>query len=204
MEKAAAEEKQRKAAAAAEASRKRPPSAAAVPGTPDPKRLKLEEEVAASSSASFLASFDFTTLPASLVTDLIVANLQAISESALDSLVQTYVEKRTGSAASLVVVASAPAPDSTPARTPSATPVPTPPSAPAKHTPPPNDSAPVAGPSRSKSPPGESVIKEEPVDPLQMDIDQDDIDFEPDRLNNEVGEHHFCEFEYSLTDHPHQ
>lgn len=29
------------------------------------------------------------------------------------------------------------------------------------------------------------VIKEEPVDPLQMDMDEDDIEYEPDRLNDQ-------------------
>lgn len=29
-------------------------------------------------------------------------------------------------------------------------------------------------------------IKEEPVDPLQMDIDEDDIEYEPDRLNDQL------------------
>lgn len=184
MDKAATEEKQRRAA---EASRKRPPSTTPMPEPPDTKRAKLEDGIATPSSASFLSSFDFTTLPSSLVTDLIVANLQAFSETALTNLVQSYLEKRSSAAASsaIDVPESTPEPSST--RTPSATPVPAPPTAPAKSTTPPTEPPPTAGPSRSKSPPGEpATIKEEPVDPLQMDIDQDDIDYEPDRINIEV------------------
>lgn len=30
------------------------------------------------------------------------------------------------------------------------------------------------------------LIKEEPVDPLQMDMDEDDIEYEPDRLNDQL------------------
>ena len=57
-------------------------------------------------------------------------------------------------------------------------------------------SIPVAGPSRSKSPPVEPVlVKEEPVDPLQMDIDEDDIDFDAEKLDGEVSEN-------SLNRHP--
>lgn len=31
------------------------------------------------------------------------------------------------------------------------------------------------------------LIKEEPIDPLQMDIDEDDIEYEPDRLNDQLA-----------------
>lgn len=45
--------------------------------------------------------------------------------------------------------------------------------------------SPAAVPSlASTSTPG-PVIKEEPVDPLQMDMDEDDIEYEPDRLNDQ-------------------
>ena len=74
MEQAAVEEKQRRAA---EASRKR--TASSGPSeNPDVKRVKLDD-----GAPSPLAGFDFTTLPANLVTDLIVANLQAFSEPTL-------------------------------------------------------------------------------------------------------------------------
>jgi hypothetical protein len=39
----------------------------------------------------------------------------------------------------------------------------------------------------------EAVIKDEPIDPLQMDIDEDEIEFEPERLNEEV-----CRFKGGL------
>jgi symplekin len=34
------------------------------------------------------------------------------------------------------------------------------------------------------------VVKDEPVDPLQMDIDQDELEYEPDKLNEEVQSIH--------------
>jgi len=43
---------------------------------------------------------------------------------------------------------------------------------------------------RSSTPPAQTtppVVKvEEPVDPLQMDIDQDELEFEPETLNAQV------------------
>ena len=114
MEQAAIAEKQRKAAAAAEASRKRSPPTAPAQDAPDAKRPKLEHDTAA---ASATAGFDFTSLPAALVTDLIVANIQAFSEATLIGLVQAYRHKRTQGAtttAANVAVASAQAPPDTP------------------------------------------------------------------------------------------
>jgi len=178
MEKAAAEEKARKsnAFAAPADSRKRPLPTPAVGEPTDAKRPKLEPSAAINSSASFLATFDFTTLPANLITELIVANLEAFAEPALISLVQAFRESR-GLGASPTTVALVPtAPKAIPPRierdlrdrerTPTpqgrqATPVPAP------GTPPP-------------------LVKDEPVDPLQMDIDQDELEYEPDRLNQEV------------------
>ena len=86
MEIAAREEHARKVAAA-EAIKKR--------GLPPPvqedihaKRAKLEEETAASATASALAQFDFTTLPINLITDLVIANLQAIPQTRLTAAVE--------------------------------------------------------------------------------------------------------------------
>jgi len=157
MERASAEEKARKAAVAAtatEATKKRPP-----PSTPleqaDPKRLKVEVDNAASNSAAFLAAFDFTTLPIGLVTDLIVANLQAFSEPALMNLVQSYRESRGLS-------------------------VP-----PAKPPQPPDSVGHMEG--TPVAEPLESAVKEEVVDPLKMDIDEEEMEYEPDKLNLEVS-----------------
>ena len=88
MEKAAQEEKMRRAG-------KRPATDA---GRPDAKRAKLEPAPAAvppqsdgaPGPASFLAAFDFTTLPASLITELVIANLGAFSDQALAALVAKY------------------------------------------------------------------------------------------------------------------
>ncbi|KIM53908.1 hypothetical protein SCLCIDRAFT_1222437 [Scleroderma citrinum Foug A] len=158
MERASAEEKARKAAVAAtatEATKKRPP-----PSTPleqaDPKRLKVEVDNAASNSAAFLAAFDFTTLPIALVTDLIVANLQAFSEPALMNLVQSYRQSR-----GLSVPPAKP---------------PQPPDS-VGHT----DGTPVAETL-------ESAVKDEVVvDPLKMDIDEEEVEYEPDKLNLELS-----------------
>ena len=68
MEQAAAEEKARKAAAL-EASRKRSSTSTPVAEAPDLKRPKLEHDVVAANATA--PGFDFSSLPANLVTDLI-------------------------------------------------------------------------------------------------------------------------------------
>jgi len=158
MEKASAEEKARKAAVAAsatEATKKRPPSAAAE-NPSDAKRMKVEADMSGNASAAFLASFDFTTLPLPLITDLIVANLQAFTDPALLELVQAYRQSR----------GLAPGPS---ASRPSQPPEPMP------------ESIPTLGPS------AEPPVKVEVVDPLQMDIDEEEMEYEPDKLNMEVS-----------------
>ncbi|KAF5383732.1 hypothetical protein D9615_003524 [Tricholomella constricta] len=197
MDKAAADEKKRKIAAQAGANdtRKRPLS---VPTEPtDAKRPKLEPDTApapspaATSSAnlSFLASFDFTSLPAALITELIVANLEAFTEPALIGLVQAFRESR-----GLGTSAAPPAPV--------AAPVPMIPTGPRRitqlqaekdaersHTPQNRQTKPIpTGPAAMTPPPPPStIVKAEPVDPLQMDIDQDELEYEPDRLNEELS-----------------
>ena len=176
MEKAASEEKKRKSTApnTVTESRKRP-SPVQNEQPVDAKRPKLDQEapgsMAPGSTAPFLASFDFTTLPAALISELIVANLEAFSEPALISLVQSFRQSRgLGTATPL-----APSPTLVP-------PIAAPPTAPKKllekqrrDT----EGTPVPG-----TPP---PVKDEPVDPLQMDIDQDELEFEPDKLNAEVS-----------------
>ncbi|KIJ65684.1 hypothetical protein HYDPIDRAFT_131045 [Hydnomerulius pinastri MD-312] len=163
MERASAEEKARKAAVAAtasEATKKRPPPSGLSAEQPaDPKRLKVEvDRNAAANSAAFLAAFDFTTLPIALVTDLIVANLQAFTEPALLNLVQGYRQSR-----------------GIPAGPPAKVPQPT-------------DSTPVAAtPTRTPTAEPEPTVKDEPVDPLKMDIDEEEMEYEPDRLNQALS-----------------
>ncbi|CCM02435.1 uncharacterized protein FIBRA_04534 [Fibroporia radiculosa] len=169
MDQAAAAEKQRKVAAAAEASRKRSPTGTPLQDVPDSKRPKLESDVILPAGFS---GFDFTTLPATLVTDLIVANIQAFSEAALMGLVQAYRHSRSADSAtpSTSIVSHPSAVPAIQVQAPS--PQEVPPRRPATPTPPPA----VA-----------TVVKEEPLDPLKMDIDEEEIEYEPDRLNLELS-----------------
>ncbi|KAF6752970.1 Symplekin tight junction protein C terminal-domain-containing protein [Ephemerocybe angulata] len=180
MEKAAIEEKRRRAGLAD--SRKRPSAPTDQPS--DPKRIKLEAEAAPAPSP--LAQFDFTSLPAPLITELIVSNLEAFSEADLVALVQAYRQLK---GIPTAVPAPAPAPVAAPVIPISATP-PTPqkaiPTGPRKAAvePPTIPSAP-----RPESPAPAPLTdgKAEPVDPLQMDIDEEEIEFEPEKLNEELG-----------------
>lgn len=173
MEKAAAEEKRRKAE-----SKKRPSTSSVEPA--DNKRIKLETEA---SSAAILSSFDFTTLPAPLITSLIVANLEAFTEAQLIAMVNSYRQSR-----GLSVPAPAPVqahsisegPHADVQRPTIVAPIPAIPTGPRKlmqsveqtNTPTP----PIVTP----------PIKAEPVDPLQMDIDEEELEYEPEKLNEEV------------------
>jgi symplekin len=172
MDEASAEEKKRKASLASGGSdtRKRPaPGSAERPS--DPKRPKLEPD-ASTTSASFLATFDFTSLPAPLITDLIVANIEAFPESTLISLVQAYRQSRG-------IPTPAPPPPVAPTIPTGPKATRSVPSAPSARISTPEVQAPA-------STPAVPVVKDEPVDPLQMDIDQDELEYEPDRLNEEV------------------
>ncbi|KZP11483.1 hypothetical protein FIBSPDRAFT_800184 [Athelia psychrophila] len=125
----------------------------------DPKRQKLEQD----SSAAFLAGFDFTSLPVALIIELVVANLQAFDEPTLHSLIQSYRGTRSSVVPSPATAPAPPPPPTVPVQEPA--------SAPAKSTP--------AGP----------AVKQEPVDPLKMDIDEEEMEYEPDRLNLELSGH---------------
>ena len=149
MDKAAEEEKARKVVG--DASRKRLLSSGEE--STDAKRQKLEQDAAAT-SAAFLAGFDFTSLPAALITELVVANLQAFTEPVLISLVQAYREK--------------PAANQSPQASTS------------------TRSGPKSGPSSNILPVPVPAVKPEPVDPLKMDIEEEEIEYEPDKLNMEV------------------
>lgn len=164
MEKAATDEKARKIALL-ESTRKRQQH----PTTPsedasDPKRPKLEHEN--DTTTSFLATVDFTQLPVSLITDLIVANLQAFTEPVLLALIQTYKQTQVASAPLTAVAGTsteikAPTPIALPVKLPDI-----------DHEP---------------TPEVEVLPIKEPVDPLKMDIDEVDLEYEPDRLNQEVS-----------------
>lgn len=162
MDKAAAEEKQRKAAALD--SRKRSASVLGS-GTPDAKRAKLEQM---DSTAQSLAGFDFTSLPAALITELIVANLEAFQVDEMMALIRDYKQLRG------IVAPVPPAPVSAP---------PIPPVASSSSSrepgPPPQTTTPP--------PPAPPEVRDDPVDPLKMEIDEEDLVYEPDRIDAELS-----------------
>lgn len=171
MEKAAIEEKKRKAALAE--SRKRPPSTAAEPA--DSKRIKLDE-LPQPSSTSFLSAFDFTSLPAPLITNLIVANLEAFTESQLVSLVNNFRQSR-GLPAPQPSASTTVAPNAAPVAL-SVSSVPTAPRKAVQATKESANALPQAEPP--------DVVKQEPVDPMKMVIDEEELEYEPEKLNAEV------------------
>lgn len=170
MDKASVDEKKRKAAALE--SRKRPASSSNEPT--DNKRIKLETEVAPqptpNPSAAFLSAFDFTSLPAALITNLIVANLEAFTEPQLIALVSTY---RQSHGLNSIQPTTAPSVATPPTTTPS---IPTGP----------RNRVYSVEKSLTPTPQLLPVIKDEPVDPLQMDIDEEELEYEPEKLNEEV------------------
>ena len=167
MERAAADEKARKYALLESNRKRQQPSTTPSEEPSDPKRPKLEHENDVTSTTSFLATVDFTQLPVSLITDLVVANLQAFTEPALLALIQAYKQ---GQVASDPVAAVAGPSTEIKAPTPIAPPVKLPE---IEYEPTPEVEV--------------APIKEEPVDPLKMDIDEVDLEYEPDRLNQEVS-----------------
>ncbi|CAL1714714.1 unnamed protein product [Somion occarium] len=208
MEQASIEEKQRKAA---EASRKRPPSAVPTEESPDAKRMKLEENGMPTPS-SYLAGFDFATLPSNLVIDLVIANLQAFSEPSLAGLVQAYLDRvkaATAAAAAEMPPGLVPPPapiaapvpaapiSAIPTITPSAI-VPTIPVAVSSQAGTPVPVAPPTAPraDREKAAQvteiqpheGTPEVKEEPVDPLKMDIDDEEVEYAPEKLAEQEAE----------------
>ncbi|KAF9482650.1 hypothetical protein BDN70DRAFT_874838 [Pholiota conissans] len=175
MDKAAAEEKKRKAE-----NRKRPASAANEPI--DNKRIKLENvehtPTPAPNNAAFLSAFDFTSLPATLITNLIVANLEAFTEPQLIAMVNTYRQSRG------LTSATKPAPAPAPAAPTIAAPTPSIPTGPRRQIHSVEDGITPTPPIPTETPP----MKVEPVDPLQMDIDEEELEYEPEKLNEELSE----------------
>ncbi|KAJ3561803.1 hypothetical protein NP233_g9973 [Leucocoprinus birnbaumii] len=176
MEAAAREEKLRR-----EGRKRAAPTPVGEPS--DAKRPKLEPETSnAQNIASTLAAFDFTSLPPSLITDLIIANLEAFTEPALEGLVQQYRQQR----------GTAKIPPQPPTLPPTSTPTAASTSAlPANVPTGPRKLLAQQTVERSATPPVHAtpppVKVEEPVDPLQMDIDQDELEFEPDTLNAQLS-----------------
>ena len=188
MEQASAEERSRKAMAAQAQvdSRKRPPANAG-PSEDDMKRQKVEGDPNADATA-LLAAFDFKTLPVALIAELIVANLQAFSEETLQARINAYGPTPAAVAAPAPMPAGV-APVSaaaleTAVASENTVPMKMPPTMPAA------DRAreralTQAGSSQAEEPSSSNKVKEEPVDPLQMDMDED-FEYEPEKLDLEV------------------
>lgn len=189
MEQAAADERTRRAMAtqAQVDSRKRPPSSTA-PGEEDAKRQKVEVDPNADATA-LLASFDFTTLPIALIAELIIANLQAFSDETFHARINAYRQPALASVAAPAPVSAGAPPVSaaaleTAVALENAMSTKIPPTMPAADRA--RERALTQAPSAQvEEPSSSSRVKEEPVDPLQMDLDED-IEYEPDRLNLEV------------------
>lgn len=191
MEQAATEERTRKAMATqAQADARKRPSSAVALGEEDAKRQKVEADPNTDASA-LLAAFDFTTLPVALITELIVTNLQAFSEEAFQARINAY---RRPSLPPATVAAPAPVPAAAGPTSPAAlekavaaenvAPVKMPPTMPAADRARERALA-QASSAQVDEPSSSSRVKEEPVDPLQMDMDEE-IEYEPDQLNLEV------------------
>jgi symplekin len=188
MEQAAADERTRRAMAiqAQADARKRPPSIT-VQGEEEVKRQKVEGYPNADATA-LLAAFDFTTLPVGLIAELIVANLQAFSEETFQARINAYRRSASTSVAAPAPVPVAAVPVSTAvletaAASENVAPVKLPPTMPAADRA--RERFAQAPSTQADEPTPSSRVKEEPVDPLQMDMDEE-IEYEPDRLNLEV------------------
>jgi symplekin len=166
--------------------RKRPPSIT-VEGEEEVKRQKVEGDPNADATA-LLAAFDFTTLPVALIAELIVANLQAFSEETFQARINAYRRSASTSVAAPAPVpaAAVPVPTAvleTAAASENVVPVKLPPTMPAADRA--RERFAQAPSAQVDEPTPSSRVKEEPVDPLQMDMDEE-IEYEPDRLNLEV------------------
>lgn len=188
MEQAAADERTRRAMAiqAQADARKRPPSIS-VQGEEEVKRQKVEGYPNADATA-LLAAFDFTTLPVGLIAELIVANLQAFSEENFQARINAYRRSASTSVAAPAPVpaATVPMPTTvleTTAASENVAPVKLPPTMPAADRA--RERFAQVPSTQVDEPTPSSRVKEEPVDPLQMDMDEE-IEYEPDRLNLEV------------------
>ncbi|KAG8745157.1 hypothetical protein FRC12_014635, partial [Ceratobasidium sp. 428] len=161
----AAQEARRKRMLEAETAESAKRAKVETPAAPTPPGLPAVD-VPTPAPAPAFANFDFSTLPLPLVVDILIANLQALSDERLVTAVA-------GRRAHL-------------SRSTSAAPTP---QAPVTDAPPlvaPAPQAPGPSPAQLESqtqPEPEPAVKEEPLDPLKMDIDDDDLEYEPDKLN---------------------
>ena len=170
MEQAAANERNRKATEAAEASRKRSLLALQNEAS-EAKRMKLSQPDA--NVSGVLANFDFASLPSNLVTELIVANLQVLTDHTLTAAIQVCtvilslcLDVRNVRCQQAYRQANGP-----PAPAPQPEPAPT------------LALAQEGVSQRTETP---AVVKAEPIDPLQMDIEEEELDYEPEKINIEV------------------
>ncbi|KAH7335182.1 Symplekin tight junction protein C terminal-domain-containing protein [Rhizoctonia solani] len=121
-------------------------------------------------STSTFANFDFSTLPLPLVVDILIANLNVLSD---ERLANAIAARRTFLGTSATLAAPVVQADGPPlvAPTPQL----------------PVSASQLESQSQAQTPvpqpEPEPIVKEEPLDPLKMDIDDDDLEYEPDKLN---------------------
>ncbi|KAG9035999.1 hypothetical protein FRB95_009999 [Tulasnella sp. JGI-2019a] len=150
MDEAAREEQARRV----DASRKR---ALPDPGADPSISKKAKTEIGITAVApplaaqSLLASFDFTTLPLGLVTDLVIANLLAIDQANLNAAVTAYRQNHSSAVATTTTDPSSSVQSTSVLRT---------------------------------VPP--IKVREEILDPLKVELDEDEIEYEPEKLNSNM------------------
>ncbi|CAE6464998.1 unnamed protein product, partial [Rhizoctonia solani] len=163
---AAAQEARRKRALEAEAANEAKRTKLEPPAVPTPPSAPTPVDP----PTSTFANFDFSSLPLPLVVDILIANLSVLSDERLAGAIASRraVLGSTGPVVPAAPVVQADVPLLV-APTPQL----------------PVSASQLESQSQAQAQPAEPepAVKEEPLDPLKMDIDDDDLEYEPDKLN---------------------
>ncbi|CAE6412938.1 unnamed protein product [Rhizoctonia solani] len=165
---AAAQEARRKRALEAEANEAAKRTKLETPAVPTPPSVPTPVEP----PSSTFANFDFSTLPLPLVVDILIANLSVLSEERLANAIaarRVFLGTNATLAAPVVQADGPPLVAPTPQLPVSASQL--------------ESQSQAQTPAPQPQPEPEPIVKEEPLDPLKMDIDDDDLEYEPDKLN---------------------
>ncbi|QRV74154.1 symplekin [Ceratobasidium sp. AG-Ba] len=165
----AAQEARRKRVLEAEAAESAKRTKLEPPVVPTPPNIDVPTPVPAPApvAAPAFGHFDFSTLPLPLVVDILIANLQALSDERL----ATAISARKLQLSRPPAVQQPTSVDGPPLL------------APAPQAPGPSPAQLESQTQRQPPVEAEPAVKEEPLDPLKMDIDDDDLEYEPDKLN---------------------